>query len=204
MGNNTLSDITNGDDRTTDTMWNQYKDAINTDIMPRNSSGVVTNLSGNLGSALIEWNNIACKDAIFSDFDNSPDIKTSTANLGNGECISESFAAVSFQISGAPYFYVTKINSYTVTTRGMPIIVTANIKNKSSNYSGYVASYLGADASTRMAGFIYLANTNSSTTLSSSGTIMNLVEGTYTITIYCAVTTGALTADIDILIKEVI
>jgi hypothetical protein len=203
MGSNTLSDVTNAD-RTTDAMWNQYRDAINDDILPRNSSGVVTDEAGNLGSSLIKWNNISVKDSNFVDYDNSPDIKTTSASLGLGECISDTNTSVVFQISGPPYFYVKKVKAYTITTRGIPVIINTVIKNKTSNYSGYVAAFFGADTTTRQNGFIYLAYSDSSATNSSGGVILNLEEGTYTITIYCAVTTAALTADIDIFIREVI
>ena len=150
MGSNTLTTYNPNDVISEDTV-NQYKTALNENVVPRNSSGVATDVRGGLGTSVYRWATSYFQKLFIGTASNNNTIEESGTNIvvssGTGvdikinsttKCsinsngidrqylseheISTGSMPSSFAITGITYVDVTGLSA-TITTTGKPVIV---------------------------------------------------------------------------------
>lgn len=150
MGTNTLETVTGGKIKTSHP--NQYKTALNEDVVPRNSSGVATDVAGGLGTSALRWTTSYIQKIFFGtasnnnyidensnnlriNSDNTTHLSFSGTNLGSG--ISSSgisrdmlSGTLGQQVSSAIFFSTTSASltdvtnaTISITTTGRPVVV---------------------------------------------------------------------------------
>lgn len=186
MGSNTLSQKSDGNIASSSDV-NQYRTALNGDLVPRNASGVATNESGSIGTSAIKWLSGYIKTLFVGDPNNGNkvdedgsdlrlssdsgvqiDINGSPIGSGiNSSGISRNMLAsssVSVDTNTGTYsngsLTYTTIVDVSFTTRGGPVIVSLE-PGDSSNGVSYI---MNDQADNNQAGYIRLYRDSTSLT----------------------------------------
>lgn len=150
---------------------NQYRTALNGDLVPRNSSGVATDEAGSIGTAALRWLNAYFKTLFLDDGTTTFSLEHSSTNLllKRGSDLLKQFGAMPLQTNGSDpgvsglsisssssgfstssltYVDVTNL-SVTLTTTGRPVEVglisdlqTSIVSEVSVNNTGGIAAGL--------------------------------------------------------------
>lgn len=145
-GTNSLVSVTGGRVQTSDV--NQYGTALKQDLVPRNSSGTVTDIAGSLGDSTHRWNYAYIKSLnvgtigsplVFdSNGINGAYIQTATVTRAKMASLGQQISSncTSFTTTSTSYVDVTNL-SVTITTNGRPVNVFTQAAAGTGNDSSF-------------------------------------------------------------------